>query len=62
MDISELISSMEEDFISLVESDLSDSTFLTSAKLIIGDDWREVGRGIISDEAPHLMKKFEARL
>jgi len=63
MDEFDLNDTMESEFIGLIEnaskSKFSQETVEDSAKLIIGDDWIEVGRDIIEKDAPHLMSAFE---
>jgi len=60
MDLLELETPMEEEFVALVNYGWPKEVFLDSALKIIGGDWEMVGRDIIKDEAPHLLKRFES--
>ena len=53
---------MEDDFIDLVEMRAGKNFFSQQAQLIIGDDWKEIGRDIVKTERPDLMSVFEAYL
>lgn len=52
--------SLEDDFITLVSQNFPKDMFIQSASIMIGDDWKEVGRKILTEgEHKDLMEKFE---
>jgi len=52
--------SLELDFIRLLEQGYTKDMFETSAKIMIGDDWLEVGREILKGEDKSLMEKLNS--
>ena len=53
--------SMERDFLNLFEgSPLPKEEFLHSAQEILGEDFKELGKQIVEEMQPELMKKFES--
>ena len=52
---------MESDFLALVRRNTPvQSVFEMGALDIIGEDWREVGRLIVEENEPELLKTFES--
>lgn len=52
-------SQLENEFINFVRHKYSQTTFESSAKIMLGDDWQETGTEIIEEFAPELKPIFE---
>lgn len=51
--------SLEEDFVTLVEAGWEKEMFIEMAEKMMPGEWKELGKDIIKETAPNLMKKFK---
>jgi len=51
---------LEDNFLDLVEYAPIPSAFHRGAKLMLGDNYKELGAQIVKEHQPKLMKKFES--
>lgn len=56
----EIDGSIEDDFLDLVDGAYSKDHFHRSAKKILGDDYRELGKQIVEESRPEMSEKFES--
>lgn len=56
----DIMSSIEDDFLDLVQYAPIKSAFHRGAKLMLGDNYKELGAQIIQESDPKLKAKFES--